>query len=167
MNLFRDGSTRLFAGNHEIQTNIQSERVLTMQVRWVQPQCLQYFCTCPQKELRALHPEQIHRSKTETSKTTFHVPHEPLICETRERQPTSQWGYREGNEVCTRCALWFLFGERVGELEICRGEPSGFLKARNRRVGAKCLKHRSRFGVRLDTRRESIPSSWRFAGAEK
>jgi hypothetical protein len=59
------------------------------------------------------------------------------------------------------------FGKNPTKYRICRQEPSGFVRARNRSVGERCPKYRWRFGINLDTWRLSIPSSWRFVSAEK
>ena len=53
-----------------------------------------------------------------SSEKCHHVLHKSLTCKACEYQSTSQWGYREGNEACISCALWFLFCEKAAELEV-------------------------------------------------
>ena len=59
------------------------------------------------------------------------------------------------------------FGKNPMKYRIWREEPTGSLRARNRRVGVKCPKYRRMFGIKLCTSRLSIPSSRRFVSAEK
>jgi hypothetical protein len=47
-----------------------------------------------------------------------HLLYELLSCEARERQPSSQRGYGEGNERRVGCALLFIPGDGVVKLKV-------------------------------------------------
>jgi hypothetical protein len=47
-----------------------------------------------------------------------HILYKALRIEKRERQPSSQWGYGEGNERCTRRVFLFVREGGVLKLEI-------------------------------------------------
>ena len=92
--------------------------LLTVWIRWVQPQPLQGVCARMQEEPHALHPEKSHVTKTKSPKKGNHVLHELLLCETRERQPPTKRGYGEGSEVHVSRALLCVHRSVVAELEV-------------------------------------------------
>jgi hypothetical protein len=75
--------------------------------------------------LHARHPEEVHGTKTKSTKKSDHVLHELHPREIRERQPSSQRGYGERNEVYVSCALLFLCQSGVADFEVLeiREEP--------------------------------------------
>jgi len=93
-------------------------KFLTIRIGRVHLQRLQGICTCVQKESHALHPEEVHIAKTKSAKEGNHVLHKILPRETREDQPPSQWGCREGEERWVSCTLPFILGERIMKLEV-------------------------------------------------
>ena len=94
------------------------KELLTRTIRRVKPQSLQGLCTCTQKEPHTPHPEKLHVTETESPKEGNHVLHEFLLCETNQRQSTTQRGYGEGNEVRASRALLFLVWEVVADPEV-------------------------------------------------
>jgi len=57
-------------------------------------------------------------TKPKPSKKGNNVLDEVHPRETRERQPSSQWGYGQGDECCVYCALLFVREADVVKLEI-------------------------------------------------
>ena len=79
----------------------------------------------------------IHISRTESPEKGDHVLHELLPREKCEYQLPPQWGCGEGNERCVSCALLFIRGDGVEELEVLEvlEESNGVQDLSGRSVG--------------------------------
>jgi len=114
----RLGSSLRIVGPNPLVTAPPWKKFLTVWIRRVQPQPLQGARTCAQKESHTLHPEEVHVTKMESPKESNLVLHWFLHCETRQRQPPTQRGYGERNEVHISRAIPSLERGILAELEV-------------------------------------------------